>query len=170
MFKKSQRAPLLQVSTLWDCSKFSFFSGKKYCPQRVPLQFFFDISHQIGFSKKPKAPSAEITKMGTFGSPPATFASIEKFRLSVKNWVWKSFCTFSLYNFGIVRFFQFLSQHAITEFCFFLRPTFVPCDFPIYFYRNPLTIFTRNETFWEHRWLLRVFGTMRLTGDFFPQF
>ena len=36
---------------------------------------------------------------------------------------------------------------------------------PYNFNRSPPSNFTRNETFCEHKGLLKVFGTMRLTGD-----
>ena len=50
---------------------------------------------------------------------------------------------------------------------FLKKLAFFPRDFfPICFYRHPLSIFTRNERFCEHRGFLRVFGSMRLTGDF----
>ena len=42
--------------------------------------------------------------------------------------------------------------------------------FLICFYRSPLSIFTRNKKNCEHRRLLRVFGTMRHTGDTFRKF
>ena len=77
--------------------------------------------------------------------------------------------------FGIVRFFKSnnfclkimfsQAQHAISDFCSFFRDRcfFYASFFLICFHRSPN--FTRNETFCEHKALLKVFGTMRLAGD-----
>ena len=80
--------------------------------------------------------------------------------------------------FGIVRFFK------MNNFCLklgFLQPSTL---YPIFvskigvfsmrlfsnlFSSMPPLIFTRNETFCEHKGLLRVFGTIRLTGDLLPK-
>ena len=44
----------------------------------------------------------------------------------------------------------------------------VICDFfLICFIEAPLSVFTRNQRFCEHRDLLRVFGTVRLSGNIF---
>ena len=77
--------------------------------------------------------------------------------------------------FGIVRFFKSnnfclkirfsQAQHAISDLFFFKdRCFFYATFFLICFHRSP-SIFTRNETFCEHKALLKVFGTMRLAGD-----
>ena len=74
--------------------------------------------------------------------------------------------------FGIVRFLKriifvlklgFLRPSTLSD--FFQRPFFL-CDFfsnP--FSSKPPSIFTRNETFCEHKGLLKAVGTIRLTGD-----
>ena len=76
--------------------------------------------------------------------------------------------------FGIVRFFKMnnfclrirfsQAQHSISD--FFCKDLF------FFFLSNlfsskPPSIFTRNETFCEHKGLLKVFGTMRLTRNQF---
>ena len=75
--------------------------------------------------------------------------------------------------FSIVRFFK------MNNFCFklgFLRPStlsrfffkdrrFFYATFSNLFSSMPPLNFSRNETFCEHKGLLGVFGTMRLTGD-----
>ena len=67
------------------------------------------------------------------------------------------------------KFFSLISE-------FFKTGVFsVLCDFffKFVFYQSPPSILTRNQRFCEHRGLLRVFGTVRLTGDifgFFSQF
>ena len=78
--------------------------------------------------------------------------------------------------FAIVRFFQRVNfrlkitfsydQRAISNFCFskdwcFFYATFLKKLFS----SKPPSIFTRNETFSKRKGLLKVFGTMRLTGD-----
>ena len=42
--------------------------------------------------------------------------------------------------------------------------------FLICFHRSSLSIFTRNETFYEHKGHLKVFGIMQLTGDLHQKF
>ena len=78
--------------------------------------------------------------------------------------------------FGIVRFFKMnnfclkirfsQAQHSIFDFCFFCKDR---CFFFLsnLFSSNTTSIFTRNETFCEDKRPLKVFGTMRLTGDQF---
>ena len=86
--------------------------------------------------------------------------------------------------FGIVRFFKmnncclkiWFSQalHAISDLFFFQRLVFFLRDFfPFFlicFHQSPPSIFTRNETFCEHKGLLKVFGTMLLAGDLQKKF
>ena len=76
--------------------------------------------------------------------------------------------------FGIVRFFKrndfvlklgFPRPSKLYPIFVFLRPFFL-CDFSQnLFSSKPPSIFTRNETFCEHKGLLGVLGTIRLTGD-----
>ena len=76
--------------------------------------------------------------------------------------------------FGIVRFFKMnnfgpkirfsQAQHAISEICFFKDRRFLKF---VFIEVSPPSIFTRNETFCERKGLLKVFGTMRLTGDLY---
>ena len=86
--------------------------------------------------------------------------------------------------FGIVRFFKgnnfwlkirfSPAQHAISDFRFLKAGVFSMRLFKSRFHRNPSSNFTRNDTFCERKGLLKIFGTMRLTGDlhqkYFPQF
>ena len=78
--------------------------------------------------------------------------------------------------FGIVRFFEMnnfclkirfsQAQRAITDFCFFFKDWCFFCDFFSNLFSSKLpSIFTRNETFCEHKGLLKGFGTVRFTGD-----
>ena len=78
--------------------------------------------------------------------------------------------------FAIVRFFKSnnyrlkitfsQAQHAISDFCFFLKTAVFSMRLFFYFvFIEAPSIFTRNETFCEHKALLKVFGTMRLAGD-----
>ena len=61
-----------------------------------------------------------------------------------------------------IRFSQ--AQHAMSDFCF-QRPVFF-CEFFSNLFSSKLpSIFTRNETFCEHKELLKVFSTVRFTGD-----
>ena len=72
---------------------------------------------------------------------------------------------FKLNNFCLkIRFSQ--AQHPISDLFFFLKDRcFFYATFFQLFSSKPPSIFTRNETFREHKALLKVFGTMRLTGD-----
>ena len=78
--------------------------------------------------------------------------------------------------FGIVRFFKMnnfclkirFSQalHAMSDFCFFFKDRCFLCEFFSNLFSSKLpSIFTRNETFCEHKELFKVFGTVRFTGD-----
>ena len=69
---------------------------------------------------------------------------------------------------SVLKFFQVFSARY-NRICFFFKTGILSCDFPIRFYWNPFSIFTKNEMFCEHRGLLRVFDTMRLSGDFFSK-
>ena len=76
--------------------------------------------------------------------------------------------------FGIVRFFEMnnfclkfrfsQAQHAMSDF-FFKDRCFYASFFSNLFSSKLPSIFTRNETFCEHKELLKVFGTVRFTGD-----
>ena len=99
-----------------------------------------------------------------------------------KEWMLKNLKVPPFTVFSIVRFFKSnnfclkirfsQAQHAISEYLrtavFSMRLLFLICS-----HRSP-SIFTRNETFCEHKALLKVFGTMRLAGDLhqkiFPPF
>ena len=83
--------------------------------------------------------------------------------------------------FGIVRFFKMnifclkirfsLTQHALSDFCFYSKTGVFSMRLFFYFvFIEVLSIFTRNETFCEHKGLLKVFGTMRLTGELHKKF
>ena len=51
-------------------------------------------------------------------------------------------------------------------FVFFFKDWCFLCDFSSNLFSSKLpSIFTKNETFCEHKGLLKVFGTMRLTVD-----
>ena len=58
-----------------------------------------------------------------------------------------------------VRFSQ--AQHAISDF-FFKDRCFSYATFSFFFHRSPPSIFTKNETFYDSKGLVKVFGTMRL--------
>ena len=65
-----------------------------------------------------------------------------------------------------IGFFRPSKLHTHFEFCFFSKiDVFSLRQFSYFFQLSP-TFFTENETFCEHKGLLGVFGTMRLTGDF----
>ena len=77
--------------------------------------------------------------------------------------------------FGIVRFFEmnnfcpkirfFQAQHAMSDFCFIFKDRCFLCDFFSNLFSSKLPlIFTRNETFYEHKGLLKVFGTIGFQG------
>ena len=67
-------------------------------------------------------------------------------------------------NFCIkIRFSQ--AQPAISDSCFFKDRCFFYATFLNFVFIKAPSIFTRNETFCEHKALLKVFGTIRLAGD-----
>ena len=120
-----------------DVKNFHFFVFLKIFQslQRVPLQFFFQISQKNGCLKISKSPLLQFSALWDF-------------------WKWITF----VLNVG------FLRPNT-------LYPIFVFCKDRCFFFLSnlfpskPPSIFTRNETFCEHKRLLKVFGTMRLTGD-----
>ena len=82
-----------------------------------------------------------------------------------------------------MRFFKSNNFCTLYPIFVFLKTAVFLCDFfSNLFSSKPPQFFTRNETFCEHKALLKVFGTMRLAGDlhqknfrkisknFFPQF
>ena len=78
--------------------------------------------------------------------------------------------------FGIVRFFKSnnfclkirfsQAQHAISDFCFFLKTAVFSMRlfFQMCIIEAP-SFCTGNKTFCEHKALLKVFGTLQLAGD-----
>ena len=76
---------------------------------------------------------------------------------------------FKMKNFCLkIRFSQ--AQHAMSDFCFFFKGRCFLCVFSNLFSSKLPSIFTRNETFCEHKELLKVFGTVRFTGDLHLKF
>ena len=77
--------------------------------------------------------------------------------------------------FGIVRFFEmnnfvlklgFLRPSTLCPIFVSFSKTCFLCDFFSNSFSSKLpSLFTRNETFCEHKGLLKVFGTVRFTGD-----
>ena len=91
-------------------------------------------------------------------------------------WMLKNFKGPPFTVFGIVRFFEMnnfclkirfsQAQHPLSNFCFFFKDwCFYATFFSNLFSSKLPSIFTRNETFCEHKGLLKVFGTVRFTGD-----
>ena len=146
------------ISAFWDffAQIFLIFLHRGF------LQLF-DILQQNGCSKNPK------------WSPFTFFGTMRLFWYFASNWIFDK-PKDPLYNFRHCEIFPDsvwkLSQVFLARYNrIFLTPGSFPCDFfPICFFWNPLSIFTRNETFCEHRGLLRVFGSKRLTGDFIKIF
>ena len=160
-----------------------FFANFSHASKGSPLQFF-DIFQQSGLKKTQMAPSYIFRHYETV--PNSHFSFFPNIIFCLQKEPFHFFLIFRIqldfqksqsppfYNFRHCETFPISASNFSQVFLarynrilFFLRPAFFSCDFfPIYFYRNPLSIFTRKETFCEHRGLLRVFGTMQLTGDF----
>ena len=90
-------------------------------------------------------------------------------------WMLKNLTGPAFTVFGIVRFFEmnnfvlklgFLRPSTLCQIFVSFSKTCFLCDFFSNSFSSKLpSLFTRNETFCEHKGLLKVFGTVRFTGD-----
>ena len=170
---------------LCDFSQFFFMSPK------IPPFIFLVFCNRTNVKKSQRVPSfrffgtMRMLKILIFLFFFENFSSLAPiFRNFATEWMLKNLKVPPFTVFGIVRFFNriifvlklaFLRPSTLYPIFEFLKTAVFSMRlfFLICFHRSP-SIFTRNETFCEHKALLKAFGTMRLAGDLhqknFPQF